>query len=701
MKQIDFEGTVHQFPDDFSDQEIAAALDSHPAPAPAAEPPSLGGKALQAGLNVVVPVTKKIDAFTGNPIRKGISAMQDEADKPNPSFANLPAAFVQGAAQGFGRNNAPEGKAIFERAGYSGEAAPVSKYAPPPGAYPHMALMGDGVSPAGALGFLLDLATPVPGLGEAKAAGSVTMKMAKATGKGGLEAGGKAAGMAAKAADVLTGTEAATKGLNAAKGTLDAAGKGFEDMGRALEARFGAKLAPDAQKSIQVAVRNGIPPELLPESVLHGPESAASRLARHKAEGPLGQPLRERHHAASLAIQDAIRADIRRIAGETKDATGKVIKEAEIPATAFEAGDLIKTAYDSKVDEMLGGLDVTYKSIIESGAGQAKIPQEAMKKLNSSLAKIEQEATDLGVDALDEVTAKQAEHLLNVVQKVRNRGNNLSSVTRGLQGLGRTAFKVKTPLGQIPPDVKTLRSLYGDLSEAVVSGVESTFGKETADKLLANNKTMTEMFGDKALIPSLGDVGKSEDKLFRSLIMEGDAKRITALKKYLSPEQLQKVKGAALNTLIKENPQGEFAFRTLHNRLTQKTDPLNALFDPGELANAAELIQLGDKLGPAVLSTSGTGGSIAHGFVLGDLIRPGKWVDKVGEGGDKIAAMRQAKKASKAIEDELPKATPGATPPGSMGITAGKTLQQIIHSGPAWKKKGLQLWGAQDEEKRK
>lgn len=39
-KQIEFDGTVHEFPDDFTDQDIAAALSAETAPQAAAPPPS-------------------------------------------------------------------------------------------------------------------------------------------------------------------------------------------------------------------------------------------------------------------------------------------------------------------------------------------------------------------------------------------------------------------------------------------------------------------------------------------------------------------------------------------------------------------------------------------------------------------------------------------------------------------------------------
>jgi hypothetical protein len=717
VKKVEFEGVVHEFPDDFTDDEIGAALSETPqAPeppaAPVAEPSAPPVETpLSFGFGASLPaaaagIGETIDAVTGNPIRGGISAMQDESESADPSWARLPFAMAQGMARNFGNTDAPTSKAIYERAGYSGESGAVS--IPPflntaPGWVPPQEGRSLSVpSPAGSLGFILDMATPVPGIGEMKAAGSLGMKAAAKGGKVGAEAANVAGKVAAGAVDAATNTKAGSKAFGGAKAALSGLGQGMDNMAKALKSRYGSSLATDAEKSIQTAIKNGIDPKTLNEAILFGPETSVSRQARALGESPMGQHLRERNAKLSEDIQGAIRADIRRIGGEVKDAAGAVTKEAAIPANAQEAGDLIKTAYDAKVDKTLGDMDVTYKSLAEQ-APDAKIPPSAMGKLKGHLDELEKYATDLGVDAFDDVTESQAKHLLKTIDKVRNAGDNLGSVTRGMQGLGRTAFKVKTPLGQIPPDLQKIRSLYGDLSEAVTDGVGARFGKETAEKLRANNRTMTELFGDKSLIPSLGDAAKSEDKLFRSLVLDGDSKRINTLKKYLSPEELGRIKAATLEILNKENIQGGFTFRNnLSQRLANKSDALNALFNPGELDNITDLFKLGDKIGPSVLSTSGTGGSLAHQAASwGDWVSPGKVLDKAERGADKLAAAKQKGEAARAIGFEMEPqrhAAQGGNMPPMMGFSPADVASKLFHGGPAFRKKAFQMYGAQNEE---
>lgn len=709
---------------------------STPAQPQGAEKPSLFQQGLQAfgsGLQTFGETVDRV-APVGAAMRSGISAAQDVATSPEglnkSTLSQLPEGLAA-AAQAFGKqylkdpNLAPTVSQILERAGLSGVRAPrmkqnsLGQWVP---GIPNAERQQDGRNPDGSIkyvgpdqgaypsqadviGMLAQIAVPlgIPGWGAVKglgAAGSGVMNMAGKT----AAATGKAADFAAKAADAATGTAAASRTVNAAKSGLKASAEGFSSLGQALKARYGSKLAPDATESIRVAAKNGIDPKLLPESVMFGPQSSASRLARAEAESPMGQALRDRHKAAHLAIQDAIRSDIRKIAGETKDAGGAVTKEADIPANAQEAGSLIKTAYDAKVEKTLGDMDVTYGSLAKQ-APDAKIPPSAMKNLNAHLNELEKAATDLGVNSFDDVTEAQAKHLLKTVERVRARGDGFATVTQGMQGLGRTAFKVKTPLGQTPPDLQKIRALYGKLSETVTDAAGAHFGTEVADKLRANNKAITELYGDKALIPSLGDAAKSEDKLFQSLVLSGDSKRINTLKKYLSPEELQRVKGATLDLLNKESIQGEFTFRNaLGKRLANPNDAFNALFNPGELDNLKDLYRLGDKLGPAELSTSGTGGSLAHqATAWSDWIRPTKLADKAEAGADKFARAKQKAKATRAMgfEMEAPKraAAQQGRPPATMGLAPGnmQDLAKWMKLDP--RKKAAQAYSQQREKK--
>ena len=157
------------------------------------------------------------------------------------------------------------------------------------------------------------------------------------------------------------------------------------------------------------------------------------------------------------------------------------------------------------------------------------------------------------------------------------------------------AFK-KSPnsLADVPPDLARFRKLYGDLNDALIGTVEETMDAGAAKAIRDANAAFTKIYGDKGLLGRLGEQAASGEDLFSSVIQQGSTKEIQALKEYLEPQQLQALKGAFLDDLIKLDPEGKFTFRSTFNRLRDKQDIADALFEPGELDNFLSLIKLGD-----------------------------------------------------------------------------------------------------------
>jgi hypothetical protein len=645
----------------------------------------VGDAAIKYGLPPIAFVGDQIDRVTTAPARAAIGEVQANREARGGRAEGLGkfldpqeytdiGRFGLGYLKNFGRDpeKAPTPSAVMESYGVPKTA--LSDVAP--SLYSESgdgwALKKGGLldpTASGTAGMIAEMAAPIPGLGVVKSVVAPTMNMAGKVAEG-------TAKVAAKAADIATGTKAASKTLGAIEG-------GMNNLGEALKSRFGTELAPDANKHIQTMIDNGIDPEKANAAVLFGPNSSASHLERARAETPIGETLRKNHEAFTNEIQGAIRKEIERIGGVTKESA---ISNIKIPKTTQEAGELITTAYNNRVDEILNKSQDTYKSLSGRAPG-AKIPPTSMQKLNSKLDELAKHATDMGVDSFDDVTESQAKHLLGVVDKIKRSQGDLAATVRGLSGLGKTAFKTKYPLGAIPPDIAKLRELYGDIAESVVDGVKANFGPEVAQSLRENNKAISEMFKDSKLIPSLGDEAKSADRVFENLILNGDSKTINTVKKYLTPEELQQTKAAFLDILNKKNIQGDITFR---NRLSQNlSDPkksINALFDEGELENLKSLFELGDRAGKSVLSSSGTGGSMAHQAAsLGDIVRPGKWLDKAEEGADKFAAGRQKKAASRAIGFELEKqpnraAAKNPNRPPTMGFNSVRQAYDDLQS---------------------
>jgi hypothetical protein len=211
MKRIEFDGEIHEFPDDFTDDDIAAALD---APKPAGmgdvkmaesqvKPPepvditdrpymnpgvNLGLKMGRAGLQFAGNVAQALSTGPINAIAQGI---QDDAGFWG-TAGNVARAVVDPVIPG--KSPIQDSRTSFARAGVSDVAPqPVKEYSVPVGPYPNMGpRYSGGYSPAQMAGFAADFATPLYGLSAVKAAGQAArlalktkpaMKAAEATGK--------------------------------------------------------------------------------------------------------------------------------------------------------------------------------------------------------------------------------------------------------------------------------------------------------------------------------------------------------------------------------------------------------------------------------------------------------------------------------------------------------------------------------------
>lgn len=688
------------FPDNFTPEQIQGAIErdilpkAQPAPEPMApaQPeatPGLGRRALDATLGGIGAVAQKIDAFTGAPIRGAISAMQDESESSDPSFLRLPGAALKGAVRNFGSSNVPSGKEIFERAGYSGEGMP--------SAYPNFDghaynQQRGGISPAGALGFALDLAAPVPGVGQIKAVGVGMGMAAKGTAKGAFKATAKAGNIAAGAVDAVTNTKAGTKAASAVRGTVDFAKEKAKQATDGIKAVYGGAPTQEWGRWERVAKENGIDPATLPESFKFGKHSISSRLERYHAQDDImGEQLRDKWQGAWTGIQEALGRKVDDIAGSPGVGYGG----------AAEAGQVIRKRYADEVDAVFSDADNTYRGIAESHP-KTFLPPATRAKLDFQLNKIQAYANDLVKNSADKVSRAQGAELLETIAQARGKTNFGEFVT-AMQGIGRSAFKSYGNTGAIlPPDVAKLRQMYNHMSEAAVDGVERQIGKETADALRVKNAKITDVNSDKHILKRIGAKDVGDENLFKSLT--SDPLKIQALKKYLDPQSLQTTKAAYLRELMTDrvNGEGSLSFKGLHNALRTRRHAVHTLFDARELAELRDLVEMGSNLQPMMLSTSGTGSTMMTKGLLGKV---GNMITSplqtAGAGVDAVLSARQKAK-SRAIGFELDpprQAAEGGSLPPMMGF--GETARGLIHGGPAFRKKAFQMYGAQNGEDEK
>lgn len=355
---------------------------------------------------------------------------------------------------------------------------------------------------------------------------------------------------------------------------------------------------PSWEEYAEIARRNGIDPNILPASVKFGPDSSASRATRSIAEGRLGEETLKRFNAGLDKVRDAY--------------DQKIVSYSQgAPVDEVTAGKILRDSYDEGVSRFFDQMDFTHDTIMSQAPGLQMTPA-ALAKIDSSLNGIEKFARGQAVRGITNTDRGQAEQLIRAVDAVRAGNGSYKQTVEALRGIGNAAFQSKNSMADIPVDVQKMRKLYNDVNESLIDTVKSQLGDDIANSLVANNKAMSEFFGDKSLISRvMGDKAIAPEKAFQSLVLSGDTKKIEALKKIIPEDQWNYLKGAVLENIVKRDPEGAFTFKQLHGAMRTKKNSLSAIFTPEELAESAGLVRLGDRFGSPVLSSSGTGASLS------------------------------------------------------------------------------------------
>lgn len=536
---------------------------------------------------VVAPVGRFVDRFTGAPVRAAIGAAQ-RGENPAEAYMNQ----FGGAPE-----NAPTGKEIAQKAGL-GETS-LSDVVP--SLYDKSgkgwALRKGGMldpTASGAAGAGIDIAADplnFVGVGEIADAAKPLARAAGKTGKFAVEG-------AAKTADFVTGTKAATKTLEATKKaatvTKDVGASAVDSIASVLK----PNLAKDAKDMEAIAAKNGIPKELMSPAHEFGDTSSITRLQRTVAEGGLGQKYLDAHNEGLLKTSEALEKNLSS-------------KFGQAPATAADAGQILKDAVEKHVSDVFDSADITYGNAAKK-LGPIKLDDAGMGALRSKALGMKNEAMRLMRTSADPVAKSQAQNLMEWSDLILNKvekGGSYSELADIVQNVGKSAY-AKVPLGQIPSDVKKLRELYDVGSETLIQSVRN-HSAEAADRLVVNNAEIKEMLGDKAKLGSLLQTAKSPEQLYNALLKNGGSEQIATLKKILPPETFNQLRGKYLRDLVKYADQdGNFVnFGSTITALQKNQDRLKYLFDASELKDAADILKFGDRYGKPIMSTSGTGGS--------------------------------------------------------------------------------------------
>lgn len=571
------------------------------------EQPGFLKSAAQWTLGKVEDAGRFVDSYTGAPTRAAIGAYQDN-QSPLAAFA-----------QQFGENPdiAPSGKQIATKAGLDTKnpvltAAEQAKFDQmyAPNMYQERMRMGgykdqEFPSKAGIAGLAIDVSADPTNIfaGEGLIRGAI----------GGGAKLAKGAGRVVKGADEMMGvskavSKAATSAGEAAKATTVGAiaTDTAKTIKRTMDDFFHPKQAENFGHWVSVADANGIDPNLLPESIEFGPNSSISRMARHVRENPMiGEPDMEKFRNGLMQVDQAIDNNVARLSGGP-------------PLNDIEAGDVLRAGHDRAVNDLFNRTDFTYQKVIDQ-APEASVTPKSIEMINKKFAKLKAAAENEAIGAARKETRNQAKNLLEDLQAIRTRMSQIDPNTKTfgsmqqlkdvMTSVGKDAFS-KTKFGEIPFNQEAFKDLYFTMRDAFVNSTAENLGADVANALIDTNQQIT-MF-NKDIEPIAKMLNKKEvspEKLFQTLVARGDSKQIGALKEILSPEEFNQLRGAYLNRFITRNSDDTIHFGALRSKLAKNTTTLSVLFQPNEIENIVELSKLGEKWGPAVLSTSGTGAS--------------------------------------------------------------------------------------------
>jgi hypothetical protein len=248
---------------------------------------------------------------------------------------------------------------------------------------------------------------------------------------------------------------------------------------------------------------------------------------------------------------------------------------------------------------------------------------EAQQMIASKLNGIEKFAKGQLKRGISDLERSQARGLINVVNAVRNTNGSMKQLVEELQALGNAAYKPRNSLAAIPPDIDKLRDLYNTIKEGVYKTIETDVqnGDELLGALKISNDLMSEFFGNREAIGNiLGNPKLAPEQVFDRLLK--NTKQIDAIKNILKPEDLARLKGAYVESLIKRNDEtGNILWKSTANNITSRQNRaiVERLLEPEELKDLLDIVKLGERAGIPNMSTSGTGATNQFLGVIKDL----------------------------------------------------------------------------------
>lgn len=565
--------------------------------------------------------------FLGRNALKGVGALGSAIDIGTGARAlragvgSLLGAESTGAPSVFGGRQTT-GEDIIKAAGIENKPITYAAYNPAlmPGEEEELGL-GIGVKPSTVAEIALDPSVLVglPGVKQVVGAG---VKGAGMAAKG----TGELIGAAAKGVDIATGMRIASPVVEGTATAGKATAQTVKNVASKIKDYFKPTVSRDIDKIEEIATKVGADTKDLPAVLEFGQGSSVTKLEKTLAEGLGGEDLLAKHWNTRKKIDRAINTKISGSAG------------GQIPDN-FQAGQKIVEGHDNAVQQLFDNIDVTNKSILQNNPGMV-LTNSNSKKIDSALDEIERMAKRrAGYETVDMATGEvrkvagtqigaqksQAQNIIDRVNAIRGTKNkagqyDYDSFLEAVQGMGADAHKIQSQYG-IAIDTATEQNLYRKLTDIRINDIEQQLGKDVANRLRDNNKTMSEFFKKTDSIKRAVKSGKSEEKIYDQLIKSGDLRTIDSMKETM-PEAFAAARAKYLDDLISTGAESHIVngqtvdyinYGKSRIALSKNSEKLARMFSdsPEILKDIEDFTMLGQRMGAPVMSTSGTGGSIA------------------------------------------------------------------------------------------
>lgn len=388
---------------------------------------------------------------------------------------------------------------------------------------------------------------------------------------------------------------------------------------RAISNVFNPERVPEYNKLVETAKRVGIDPNDLAAAAEFGSRSTISRIERGVREGPVGGKLMGTYEQNAQKVNNYLNKTLESVAG------GPV-------AEPVSAGRIMQDAFKNAEKAVFDNVVITYKTAADLTPNM-QLSQKGFDSLNKALNGIQKRAKGYISKGGTNQRVSMGKDLFGMAQRLRRNKANYRNWSDQIKEIGDAANEE----GLSSTHQSELRHLYDEMRAALTDSVKE-INPDLGEQLIKDNKKMSDFF---YLRDRVGKTLKdtSPEKSFKQIF--SDTNQILDFKEAVPSGVFDQARGAYLGALIKRNADGDILWDSTRKALSKDKGKLSVMFNDVELGDLDDLLQLGAAQGIDVLSTSGTGGSLAMKY-LPDTIKEGVFNEQILESLKKRARKKAA-----------------------------------------------------------